>query len=270
MNMNQSRNSHEGKLAQSLRCLTMLRCRAWGTLLLVALFLLSDTVEGSGIGATGDSAGSGNKGLLQIMEIAPVEFPLKGIFFRKGISQWNDRTYTIRENGHLTYTNGKAWIFEAIGSLDLEKTHSIVKVAEGLLITTGTDTPTKMARVANVCQTVQHEQEQLEKMGDTKLAFKSEVIRLSGNHAFFEHLKFLYCTLGTEQSLGHLKSLYTHLDDKESLEKLKEAMPDLFAEDTRRRMYQRQFSSSRDSPVMTRLLKEIVEANQRDSCTFGC
>merc|ERR1711964_945356 len=225
-----------------------------GTLLLVALFLLSDIVEGSGIGATGDSAGSGNKGLLQIMEIAPVEFPLKGIFFRKGFSQWNDRHYTIKASGKLTYTNGKWGVFEATGSLDLEKTHSIVKVVEGLLITTGTDTPTKMARVANVCQTVQHEQEQLEKMGDTKLAFKSEVIRLSGNHAFFEHLK----------------SLYTHLDDKESLEKLKEAMPDLFAEDTRRRMYQRQFSSSRDSPVMTRLLKEIVEANQRDSCTFGC
>merc|ERR1711964_95413 len=84
----------------------------------------------------------------------------------------------------------------------------------------------------------------------------------TGNAKEYEYIR-------TDKDTGffqHLKDIYTYLDMQEVL---KTQMPTFYPKDkvvvVRRRMAQREYSSRRDSPTMTRLLQEIVRANQKHS-----
>merc|ERR1711964_212771 len=82
----------------------------------------------------------------------------------------------------------------------------------------------------------------------------------TGNAKEYEYIR-------TDRDTGffqHLKDIYTYLDKQQVL---KTQMPKFYPKDkvvvVRRRMAQRECSNRRDSPVMTRLLEEIIAAQDK-------
>merc|ERR1711964_362564 len=147
---------------------------------------------------------------------------VKGEFYRFG-SHWNHRFYTIHSDGNLTYEKY------------LEKTSWW-----------------SGQRTGSLClkNTISIENNRNQDAIEIKTRNNFEVIRKADAPKFFLDLSYVY----------------THLKDKESLRMLHDAMPSLVKSAAatellgRRRMAQRESSSRRDSPVMARLLEEIVAA----------
>merc|ERR1711964_586515 len=136
-------------------------------------------------------------------------------------------TYEIDADGNLKYYNGKTgWRYRG-GEMCLGKLINISKVRVGCF--TRED--------AIQINTTGCDAECINPSSDK---FFKDLISL------FKSAKFCNRTLPNNKTF--LETLYL-------------ANPDLRTR--RRRMAQREFSSRRDSPVMTRLLQEIVRANQK-------
>merc|ERR1711964_47638 len=162
-----------------------------------------------------------------VAKMAPFT-PRKGRFVTRVNGSWNNRYYTITGDGMLTYK---------------KKNDPVDREPRGRLNFKNNPTIKEMERYGMASR-------------------KSCLEITTGNASEYEYIR-------TDKDTGffqHLKDIYTHLDRQHVL---KAQMPNFYPEDkvvvVRRRMAQREFSSRRDSPTMTRLLQEIVRANQKHS-----
>merc|ERR1711964_459180 len=203
-------------------------------------------------------------------------FPLTGEFQIKGWYDYNPHNYTIRKNGSLTYTKTLGSAYQlGFASLDLQHTKSITRVDSKLV------------------------NEEFQVFGSNKLPglriitnyngkIKEAKILCNGSK-FFQHLLATYDYLGKQNWVNELQRIVEETKlTKVKTNKLTPIMTVKSAQGVddnpdgmpgrslsvspgaagsvgsgRRRMAQRQFSSRRDSPVMVRLPKEIIEGNRK-------
>merc|ERR1711964_764737 len=154
-------------------------------------------------------------------------FPLKGKFERlSSWGFWNPRYYRIQDNGNLEYFKTEA--------------HR--------------DDPNKQAGrndtfdFASSKQTIERVKATFRDVAAVKIVDgrRNETIKIRGTE-FFTHLLAVYTELKNEAKLEQLHNISNTLRASTNVS-------------GRRRMAQREFSSRRDSPVMTRLLQEIIAA----------
>jgi len=227
-----------------------LRCpRVWGTLLLAALFLLSNTVEASGGGPeVNEASGAG-------------AWPLKGTFYRKGkMGMYRLRYYNITETGMLTYTDkgtmGAGVEFD--GSLSLGETS--IKYNEKKT----TQDRKFLGRFGVGAKYKKHEASITitQKGGGKMFGDLDETIRVSSIESDKKFVKDLKATY------NHLKSQGQCVENaKACLETIGTIPANYKPSRRRRRMAQRQFSSRRDSPVNRRRRRRLNNRESPDSDT---
>jgi len=152
-----------------------------------------------------------------------VNFPIIGTFQRKCWTKWGIRWYVIHDNGKLEYYKTKAKFLKRNNSNSKPNTTLDFSTQHTISLTNwGKDKALKI-----------------------NIGRQEEIIRID--------FKFM----------TNLVAMYTELKNEAKLEQLHNISNTLRASTNvsgRRRMAQREFSSRRDSPVMTRLLQEIIAA----------
>jgi len=307
LTQNQSRNSHE-----------LRNPRRWGALLLVALFFLAGTVQGT-------------EGMNEASRLAVAQAAKTGSFEIRGMFRWKTRYYTIDSEGKLTYSMTTKKLLN-FGGLRLRETTSITKVTTpggpALKITAKHHKKDKLvSEIIRLDDTdfFLHLNALYTKLGDTMSSHRENLQRICASGGLllmptksvtidFDHTPFGIRIDGTAfrtyvakvndptlldkgllvgsqivrvgeddvegQSYAHINhlidqtklSLPTTLTFKVPVAGRRRMAQDEFPDNrdsvtnkpvVRRRMAQREFSSRRDSPVMVRLLEEIVEANRK-------
>merc|ERR1711964_210342 len=154
-------------------------------------------------------------------------FPLKGKFERlSSWGFWNPRYYRIQDNGKLEYFKKEAHRDDPNKEAGRNDTFDFASLKHSIERVKAT-----FHEVAAV------------KIVDGR---RNETIKIRGTE-FFTHLLAVYTELKNEAKLEQLHNISNTLKASTNVS-------------GRRRMAQREFSSRRDSPVMTRLLQEIIAA----------